>query len=107
MKVVIFNTWSVIVFYLVCLNCNIFHVQKFLDVASGGRKTDVNCLARFFSALVLRIKISVLHGLCILCVLEVEKNHLYLCSEPAGSCVNVSSILPREDLSAWMWYLTP
>lgn len=40
-------------------------------------------------------------------VLEVEKNNLCLCSEPAGSCVNVGSILTEEDLFAWMWCLTP
>lgn len=35
-------------------------------------------------------------------LLEVGKNNLCLCSEPAGSCVNVGSILPWEDLFAWL-----
>lgn len=102
-----FDTCSAIVFYLAWLNCNTFSVHIFLGVASGGGKKHLLFFGSFFSTHVLCIKMSVIQSVHNQYLLELGKNNLCLCSEPAGSCVNMSSILPWEDLFAWMWCSTP
>lgn len=89
-----------IVFYLAWLNCNTFSVHKFLCVACGGGKTNLHFFGSFFSTHVLCVKISVIQAVHSQYLLGVGKNQL--CSEPAGSCMIVGSILPWKDLFAWM-----
>lgn len=94
-----------IVFYLEWLNCNTFSVHMFLGVASGGGKTNLLFFGSFFSTHVLCIKMSMMQSVHNLHLLELGENNLCLWSEPAGSCVNMSSmgsILPWEDLFAWV-----
>lgn len=86
-----------IIFYLAWLNCNTFSARTFLGVASGGGNTNLHYLA-FFSTHVRCIKVSVIQSVHNQCLLELGKNNLCLCSEPAGSCVNMGSVLPWENL---------
>lgn len=57
-------------------------------------------LALFSVLMVLCVKISVIQAVHSQYLLGVGKNQL--CSEPAGSCMIVGSILPWKDLFAWM-----
>lgn len=88
------------IFHLVYLNWNTFHLPKGLDVDSGKDKTQI-CFLAFV------LWISVIQSMYNQCILEVEKNDLCLCSEPAGNHVDIGSVLPWENLLALMFCLTP
>lgn len=86
-----------IVFSLTWVNCNMFSVYTFLGVGSVEEKQIYIVLA-FFSNHFQCIKIGVIQSVHNQYLLELGKNNLCFCCEPAASGVNVGSILPWEDL---------
>lgn len=100
-----FDTCSVIVFYLAWLNCNTFSVHTFLGVACGEGRQIYFFLA-LFSVLMSFVLKWVWSRLCIASIFWKWERITLPVFWTSWSCVNVGSVLPWEDLFAWMWCST-